>query len=687
MLEAGAQKPISSCYVPILQECLEPNSASRVEPLHAHMMKTGFSQDYFLMTLLINVYAKRGSMAAARKVFDTLPNRNVVTWTTLMTGYVHNSQPKSAIPVFMEMLEVGVSPTNYTLGTILNACLSLYDIGLGKQIHAYAIKYGLEHDESILNVLYRLYTKCRSLDMALSMFTRTKEKNVILCTALITACAENGNSAMGLDTFIQMLEMGVLPNEITLTSVLSLCCTAQALDLGTQVHGLTMKLGYGSDIPVMTAVMYLYLKNRFVSWARKIFDEMSDLGLVTWNAMIAGYGDMSLLMEDRVLAYLCGVEALKIFQRMIRSGLKPDFYTYSSMLTICSSLVALDQGEQVHAQIIKTGILSEMVVGTALVNMYNKCGSIVRACRAFTEMPGRTLISWTTMINALVQHGYSLQALDLFDDMRFVGVRPNKVTFVGVLSACSQLGLVDRALTYYEMMQNTYKIRPVVGHLGSMVDMFVRLGRIDEAFEFIEKSDTTPNEFVWSILIAGCRVQGKMDSAFYAAEKLLELKPKDPEMYFQLLNMYLSARRWEDVARVRKMMKEQKVDKVADWSWTSIRDKVYAFKSGDKKHEGDEVGKFLEDLVVRARDLGYEGELGSEMVGHSERMAVAFGLLNTSGNAEVRVVKKIGMCRDCHSFMKTVSVLMCRTIVVRDSKRLHQFSQGQCSCKDFGGFV
>lgn len=701
LIREGNRKLESSPYVPLLQECLEKNSVIKVGSVHAQIIKTGFSQELFLMTSLVNVYAKCGMMETARKVFDNLPKRNVVTWTSLMTGYIHNLQPKLAISVFKEMVEVGGYPTNYTLGIVVNACSSLLDIEFGKQIHGYIIKYDLSYDASIGNALCSLYSKCRSLYMAIKAFQRIEEKNVISWTAAISACGDNGNSAMGLDMFVQMLSEGVEPNEITLTSVLSLCCTMQALDLGSQVHSLSIKLGYDSDLPVVNSLMYLYLKNGFISGAKMLFDGMNTVSLVTWNAMIAGHAEMTSLAEDGLSAYSCGTEALQIFQRMHRSGLRPDLYTFSSVLTICSSLVALEQGEQVHAQTIKTGFLSDVVVATALLNMYNKCGSIDKASKAFVEMSKRTLISWTSMITAFAQHGHSQQALELFEDMRFVGVRPNKITFVGVLSACSQAGKVDQALAYYEMMKNDYRINPVMDHHACLIDMFVRLGQIEEAFDFIKKTDLEPNEFIWSILIAGCKSQGKLELGFSAAEQVLDLKPKDPEIYFLLLNMYLSAGRWKDVSRVRKMMRDEKINKVVDWSWISIRDKVYAFRMGSKKHQSDESAKVLEDLLNRARAIGYQDEMNLEIVDegkeeaaaspasaqHSEKLAVAFGLLNTSTNAQIRFIKSISMCRDCHNFMKFVSILTSRTIVIRDSKRLHKFCGGQCSCKDFGDLV
>ncbi|KAG6434691.1 hypothetical protein SASPL_106331 [Salvia splendens] len=697
----GNRKLESSHYFPILQECMLQNSVSGVESVHCQIIKSGFGEELFLMTFLVNVYAKCWEMGSARKVFDNLPKRNAVAWTSLISGYIYNSRPELAVGIFNEMLEAGVCPTNYTLGVVLNACTSLCDFNLAKQIHGYIVKHDLACDSSIGNALCSLYSRCRNLALAISVFENIEEKDVISWTAVVSACGDNGNSAKGLAMFVKMLVGGVEPNEITLTSVLSLCCTMQALDAGSQVHSLIIKLGYGSDLRLTNSIMYLYLKSGCISEAKKLFFGMSSISLVTWNAMIAGYAEMISLAEDALSAYLCGIEALQIFQQMNRLGLRPDLYTFSSLFSVCSSLVALEQGEQFHAPTIKTGFLSDVIVATALVNMYNKCGSINQASKAFLEMSTRTLISWTSMITAFAQHGLSEQALHVFEDMRRVGVRPNKITFVGVLSACSQAGMVDQAFAYYEMMKNEYRINPVMDHYACLIDMFVRLDRIDEAFDFIKKENLIPNEFIWSILIAGCRSKGKLELAFHAAEQLLELEPKDSETYLLLLNMYVSAGRWKDVSRVRKMMRDAKVDKIVDWSWISIQNKVHSFKFSSKKHHQDELTELLDDLIERAKPLGYKAETALEIDGeekeeatttsatahHSEKMAVAFGLINTSGKVEIRVTKSTGMCRDCHSFIKIVSLLTSRTVIIRDSKRLHKFHKGECSCKDFGGLV
>ncbi|XVE55648.1 hypothetical protein DITRI_Ditri03aG0175400 [Diplodiscus trichospermus] len=692
----------TSFYVPLLQECIDRNSLPGAQNYHSHIIKTGAHQDIFVMTFLVNVYAKCGAMENAQKVFDGLPRKNVVAWTTLMTGYVHNDQPDVAISIFQEMLEFGSYPTNYTLGIALNACSALNSLELGKQIHAYTIKYRIEHDTSVGNSLCSLYSKCASLGSAIKAFLKIEEKNVISWTTVISACGDNGRAAKGLRFFTEMLADNVEPNEFTLTSVLSMCSTVLSLRIGAQVHCLSIKLGCETNLRIKNSIMYLYLKCGWFSEAQQLFNGMEDMSLVTMNSMIAGYGEMMELAKDDLSAYHNGTEALNIFSKLNNFGFKPDLYTFSSILTLCSKMVALEQGEQIHAQTLKTGYLSDVIVGTALVNMYNKCGSIEKASKAFLEMSTRTLILWTSMITAFAQNGQTQQALQLFEDMRLIGVRPNQITFVGVLSACGHAGMMDEALGYFQMMQKDYKTRPVTDHYACLIDMFVRLGRLDEAFDLIKKMDFPPNEFIWSLLLAGCKRHGNTELGFYAAEKLLELNPKDAETYILPLNMYKSAERWEDVSKVREMMREKRLEKLMDWSWVSTKDKVYSFKPDEKEAYGTEMYELLDELLEKAKGLlGYEAlesfdllldeddeeKTFSSTVQHSEKLAAAFGLLNIPDAAPIRIIKNISMCRSCHNFMKAISSLSAREIIIRDSKRLHKFVNGQCSCGDYGGLL
>ncbi|XP_021743804.1 putative pentatricopeptide repeat-containing protein At5g52630 [Chenopodium quinoa] len=690
----------SSFYVPLLQECVAKRSLSNARMVHAHIVKTGTHEDTFVMTFLINVYAKCGRMEYAQKVFDRLPGRNVVSWTGLMTGYVHDSQPEVAIRIFVDMLEVGAYPTSHTFGTLLSACSSMLLVKLGKQIHAYIVKYGIESDTSVGNALCSFYSKCRRLSSAVDTFRRIEDKNVVSWTTVISACGDNGDPMMGVRYFMMMLSEDIELNEFTFTSILSLCCVMHALEVGRQIHSLSVKQGFQGNLLIDNSIMYLYLKCGLIDEAKRLFDEMDSVSLVTWNAMIAGHAQMMDLAENRISAHQSGNQGLNIFLKMNRSGIKPDLFTLSSVLSICSSLVALDQGEQVHAQTIKSGYLTDVIVGTSLLNMYNKCGNIGYAAKAFGEMHTRTMISWTSMISAFAQHGRSQEALQLFKEMLVAGVKPNKITFVGVLAACSQAGLVNEALEYFEMMKKSYKIKPIMEHYACLIDMYVRLGQLEEAFALTKKMNSEPNEVIWSILFGGCRNQGNMELGCYAAEQLLKLKPKDKETYILVLNMYIAAERWQDVSRVRKLMKNEKLGKLQDWSWLSIKDKVYSFspKNWSYPHK-TEVEQYLSVLLDEFKSKGYQSQSTlvvdgedneaepASSVHHSEKLAIAFGLLQTSKGNPLRIVKNISMCRDCHTFIKFVSEITDREIIVRDSKRLHRFVDGHCSCGDFGNLL
>ncbi|BAT81671.1 hypothetical protein LR48_Vigan07g125300 [Vigna angularis] len=697
----GTEEVEQSFYFPLLQQCKDECSYSDTQIVHGHAMKTGAHEDVYVMSILVDVYVKCGNMDDARKVFDNLPRRNVVAWTTLIAGYAQNSLPKHGILAFQEMLHAGSYPSAYTLAVVLNACASLYSLKLGDQFHAYIIKYHVEFDTNVGNALCSLYSKCGRLDYALKAFRRIRQKNVVSWTSAVSACGDNGAAVKGLKLFLEMISENIEPNEFTVTSVLSQCCGIQSLEFGTQVRTLCIKFGYESNLHVRNSLLYLYIKNGCIGEAQRLFNGMEDVSLVTWNAMIAGYAQMMELTKDNLSSFEYGSEALKFFSKLNRSGIKPDLYTFSSVLTICSRIMALEQGEQIHAQIMKAGFLSDVIVGTSLLNMYNKCGSIERASKAFLEMSTRTMILWTSMITGFSQHGISQQALRLFGDMRLTRVKPNAVTFVGVLAACSHAGMLNQALNYFEIMQKRYKITPVMDHYEIMVDMFVRSGRLEQALNCIKKMNCAPSESIWSIFIAGCRSHGNLELGFYAAEQLLSLKPKGTETYVLLLNMYHSAGRSEDVSRVRKMMKEETVGKLKDWSWISIKNKVYSFETTDKTHpESSVICKSLEDLLAKAKSLGYEmlesvekldeeeGEkTSSPTFYHSEKLAITFGLENLPSSSPVRVVKSTLLCRDSHNFIKYVSTLSGREIILRDSKRLHKFVNGNCSCGNFCGFL
>ncbi|ERN18065.1 hypothetical protein AMTR_s00046p00214930 [Amborella trichopoda] len=324
----------SSIYAALLQECIRKKSLSDAQAVQAHMIKSGFHEHVFLSTFLVNVYSKCGHTDHARKVFDSMSRRNIVSWTSLMTGYAHNSQFEQAVNLFCELLEIGCYPTNYTFGAVLSACTSLGYLDFGKQIHGYILKYKIGSDTSIGNALCSLYSKSGDVKSAQKIFEGIPDKNVISWTTIISSAVDNGESELGLRLFVEMLMAAVEPNDFTLTSVLSACCVILDLGLAKQIHSFSIKTGLESNLPVTNSVMYTYLKCSRLEEARHLFNSMETMSLITWNAMIAGHAQLMDLSSDGLEANSNGVEALKIYLKLNRSTMKPDLYSFSSILSI-----------------------------------------------------------------------------------------------------------------------------------------------------------------------------------------------------------------------------------------------------------------------------------------------------------------------------------------------------------------
>ncbi|KAJ4793491.1 Pentatricopeptide repeat-containing protein [Rhynchospora pubera] len=693
----------STIYVPLIHQCIKSNCLSSAKAIHSHTIRTGCCSDTYVATAIVNAYTKCGATNHSQLMFDEMSERNVITWTALINGYVRNSDPQNAVQMFIKMLESGWEPVSFTFWAVLNACCDLYNLKLGEQIHAYIIKSGVSSIVAMGGSLSNMYSKCGNLELAIKSFECSEFKDVVTWTAIISACGDSGNPQLGLRMFIDMLHENIWPNRVTLSSVASLFCACQDLQLGPtkQYHAFCIKCGGESVFQVRNSLMYMYLKCGAIEDATRLVENMTSFNLVTINSLIAGLSKMMGSGKDDMDLYSIRVEAFKVFKRLKRSFTKPDMFTFTSVLNVCTGLMALECGTQIHAQMVKSGVLSDIVSSTSLVNMYGKCGNIEDAMKAFSEMQARTVVSWTTMISAYSQNGQYKEAIESFEEMLAAGVNPTLVSFIGVLSACSYACLVDKANYYFNLMKDHYGIEPDTGHYACMADMFVRLGRITDAFEFIERENFEPNEIIWCILIAGCRSHGNTSLAFYAAERLLELKPKKIETYVLLLNMYKSADRWRDVSRVRMMIKEENIPYIRDRSWITIKGKVNFFVASGRSHsENDDIFDLLEDLIEKAKGMGYEpyqaryesdGEEEKKETKetklvrhHSEKLAVAFGLINVSYGDPIRVLKNISMCKDCHTLLKLISVLTEREIIVRDSKRFHKFKEGVCSCGDFG---
>ncbi|KAK9143686.1 hypothetical protein Syun_013086 [Stephania yunnanensis] len=454
---------------------------------------------------------------------------------------------------------------------------------------------------------------------------------------------------------------------------LKACSKASSLSFGKQIHAQSVKCGLSWDVFVQTSLVAMYSQCGQIEIALNVFDKMSHRNVVTWTTVMD-----SCIRSDR------SEMALVAFRGMQRTGIRPDHYAIVSVLTACSRLGALNLGRWVHTYIERVGFEVTSFLGTALIDMYCKCGSVDEAYSVFDSMKGRSVHSWNAMIHGLSVHGRGAEALHLFETMRkYGGVRPNEVTFVGVLSGCSHSGLVEEGKMYFDLMRNECGIVPTIKHYGCMVDLLARAGLLDEAFDMASKISVSSNAVVWGALLSACRKQNDVVMAERISRMIAGIedncKQGDTSHYVIMSNMYAQAGLKDKMAEARAKVGKKPKGK----SWIEIGCNVHEFAVGDCSHSmWGELKNMLEEIVEKS---GMECEEQLEVLQnpHSEMSAVAFGLLTTRVPTTIRIVKNLRICSNCHEMMKLISKVYEREIIIRDCTRYHEFKGGYCTCRDY----
>ncbi|KAK7317513.1 hypothetical protein RJT34_01816 [Clitoria ternatea] len=438
------------------------------------------------------------------------------------------------------------------------------------------------------------------------------------------------------------------------------------------------------DLVSRTAMLHAYAKCGDIEFARKMFDEMPQRDFIAWNAMITGYAQ-------------CGRsrDALSMFHLMQMAGVKINEVSMVLVLTACTHLGALDQGRWAHAYVERYKLRMTVTLGTALIDMYAKCGSIDKAMEVFWGMKEKNVYTWSSAIGGLAMNGLGEESLDLFNSMKQDGVKPNEVTFISVLKGCSVVGLVEEGRKHFHSMRTLYGIDPQLEHYGLMVDMYGRAARLEEALIFINSMPIKPHVGAWSALLHACRMHKNKELGELALEKIVELEDKNDGAYVLLSNIYADYMNWEKVSSLRQTMKAKGVKKLPGCSVIEVDGEVHEFFVGDKSHPRyDEIELKLEEIFRCLRLSGYvantspvlfdiEEEEKEDALGkHSEKVAVAFGLITLKG-VPIRVVMNLRICWDCHNVAKMISKIYDTEIIIRDRSRFHHFKKGDCSCKGY----
>ncbi|XP_073145106.1 pentatricopeptide repeat-containing protein At5g66520-like [Henckelia pumila] len=585
-----------------------------------------------------------------------------------------------------------------------------------KQLHALVITTGTPLSVFPLPRVASVCALTPSFAYAQQIFEQVQETEIFFWNCCLRDFAESDAPFDAILLFYQLRRHDLLPDSFTCSYVLKACVRLLDNFHGRTIHAFIEKLGLQSNIVLQNKTVHLYASCGDVSDALLLFRKMLQRDVVTWNTMVtqlvkrddvdSAYELFKQMPEKNVRSWTamisgfvqCGKpkEAVNMFTKMGEEGVEANEVTVVAVLAACADLGALDLGTRIHEYSNKNAFQRNIHICNTLIHMYMKCGCLKDAHEVFGSIKEPTVISWSAMIQGLAIHGQAEQALEFFSKMVQTGVRPNGVTFVGLLHACSHLGLINEGRTYFCSMTQDYGIIPSIEHYGCMVDLLSRAGLLQEAHEFIKKMPIQPNSAVWGAVLGGCKVHKNIEMAEVAIEHLLELDPYNDGYYVVLANIFAEAKKWEDVARVRKLMTSRGLRKTLGCSWVNFNGVVHEFVAGDESHpQSEEIFVVWDKLLVSMRLKGYvpntsvvlldmeEKEKEKSLFRHSEKLALVFGLINMKPGETIRIFKNLRVCEDCHTALKLISGIVGRVVVVRDRNRFHCFKDGTCSCKDY----
>ncbi|KAK9277482.1 hypothetical protein L1049_007026 [Liquidambar formosana] len=587
----------SNYYCSLLKLCCEARNHTQAKKLHGHIIRTLWHPETFLLNNLISTYHRLGNLSYARHVFDQMPqpnlfswntilsaysksgrlfemreifsqmpNRDGVSWNSVISGYACYGSCDESVKVYKLMLEDGPGNLNrITFSTMLILSSNQNCIELGRQIHGHILKFGFESYVFVGSPLVDMYSKagliydakrvfdempernlvmhntmitgllrCGMVEDSKRLFYGMMEKDSISWTTMITGLTQNRLEREAVDMFREMRLEGLAMDQFTFGSVLTACGGLLAAEEGKQIHAFIFRTGHTDNVFVGSALVDMYSKCRSIRSAETVFKRMMRKNVVSWTAMLVGYGQNGF-----------SEEAVKVFCGMQRNGIEPDDFTLGSVISSCANLASLEEGAQFHCRAIVSGLISFITVSNALVTLYGKCGSIEDSHRLFNEMNFRDEVSWTALVSGYAQFGKANETIDLFEEMLAHGLKPDGVTFIGVLSACSRAGLVEKGHQFFESMVKEHGIMPIADHYTCMIDLLSRAGRIEEAKDFISKMPCSPDAIAWATLLSSCRVHGNMEIGKWAADSLVELEPQNPASYILLSSIYAAKGKWD----------------------------------------------------------------------------------------------------------------------------------------------
>nr|AKH05213.1 chlororespiratory reduction 2 [Monsonia emarginata] len=618
-------------------------------------------------------------------------NPSVPAAATTTNKLIQSLCEKGNLKQALQVLSQEPNPTQRTYELLILSCAHRSSLSDGLRVHRHLSANGFDQDPFLATKLINMYSELGSVEDARKVFDEIRQRTIFVWNAILRALTLAGEGLEVLDLYRRMNRSEIQSDRFTFTFVLKACVSPEGLvellSKGKEIHAHILRRGFETHVHIMTTLVDMYAKFGRVACAAQVFEEMPVRNVVSWSAMIACYSKNGKPFE-----------ALELFQGMMLQKDKsfPNSVTMVSVLQACSSLAALEQGKLLHAYILRNGLDSILPVISSLVSMYGRCGKLEHGQRVFDQMGERDVVLWNSLISIYGIHGFGNKAIQIFQEMIDSGVSPSPVSFVSVLGACSHAGLVEEGKVLFNSMVKEHGMYPTAEHYACMVDLLGRANRLDEAAKVVEEMRIEPGARVWGALLGSCRIHGNVDLAERASRRLFELEPTNAGNYVLLADIYAEAEMWRDVKRVKKLMKSRALQKLPGRCWIEVKRKLHSFMSVDELNpHNEQLDALLFKLAAEMKEKGYvprtnivlynltEEDKERIVLGHSEKLAVAFGLINSGGGEAIRITKNLRLCEDCHSFTKLISKFAEKEILVRDVNRYHHFQNGVCSCGDY----
>ncbi|TXG58091.1 hypothetical protein EZV62_015920 [Acer yangbiense] len=661
---------------------------SHLKIIHGHMIRTHSITDVFsasrLIAFCINPTFQSNLLTYAFSIFSQLENPNLFIYNALIQGFSASENPSQSLHFYTQLQSQGLFPDNITFPFLVKACTKLVSVYMGIQVHAQIIKHGLLNDVYVQNSVVHMYATFGDMKAARNIFRRMHRSNVVSWTSMIAGYSKCGDVKSARKLFDKMPEK----NLVTWSIMISGYAKNSRFDKAVELFQVLQSEGVRANETVMVSVISMVKMSM-----KAVMKEMNQCNQDWDDGNAAG---ITVTGAVDSCSWRGRGRAVRGRGRAVGRGDTDSWSTYPPIISSCAHLGALELGEKAHEYVERNNLDVNLILGTALVDMYARCGCIEKAIRVFEGLPERDTLSWTSLIAGLALHGYAEMALKYFEEMVNTGLTPRDITFTAILSACSHGGLVEKGLEIFESIKIDYGIQPRLEHYGCVVDLLGRAGKLAEAEKFVLNMPIEPNAPIWGALLGACRIHKNAEIAERAGKVLIQLLPEHSGYYVLLSNIYARTNKWETAENMRNMMKLKGVKKPPGYSLIVMEGKVHRFTMGDKLHpEIEKIERMWEEILRKIRLAGYSGntadalfdideeEKENALYRHSEKLAIAFGIMKTKAGTPIRIVKNLRVCEDCHTATKFISKVFQQELIVRDRNRFHHFKEGGCSCMDY----